>query len=86
MEHLSLIFSDGPHPLRGSKLDILVANAEDMFQLILHFYLNNFLSVLELLEGLGDPYDIVGIDVQTICITMVLYSWNKYITYVYILL
>ena len=52
---LSSVFPNGPH---GSDLDIIVADTEGMIYSIFQLYLTDFVSVLEMTEGLGDPYDV----------------------------
>ena len=54
-ETLSSVFPNGPH---GSDLDIIIADTEGMIYSIFKLYLTNFVSVLEMTEGLGDPYDV----------------------------
>ena len=51
---LSSVFPSGPH---GSDLDIIIADTEGMIYSIFQLYLTDFVSVLEMTEGLGDPYD-----------------------------
>ena len=55
LETLSSVFPNGPH---GSDLDIIIADTEGMIYSIFQSYLTDFLSVLEMTEGLGDPYDV----------------------------
>lgn len=54
---LDLVFPNGPHPRKNSQLDIIVADLEGMLYSILRFYPPDCPSVLEMIEGLGDPYD-----------------------------
>jgi len=54
---LPSVFPDGPC-LTHDKLDIIVADAEGMLYSVFQSYLTDFLSVLELIDGLGDPYDV----------------------------
>ena len=53
-ETLLSVFPNGPH---GSDLDIIIADTEGMIYSIFQLYLTDFVSVLEMTEGLGDPYD-----------------------------
>ena len=53
---LASIFTSGPH-MSDDQLDIIVANTEGMSYSALQPYLIDFASVLELVEGLGDPDD-----------------------------
>jgi len=55
MQLLSSVFPNGPH---GSDLDIIIADTEGMIYSIFKLYLTDFVSVLEMTEGLGDPYDV----------------------------
>ena len=54
-ETLLSVFPNGPH---GSDLDIIIADTEGMIYSIFQLYLTDFVSVLEMTEGLGDPYDV----------------------------
>jgi hypothetical protein len=54
---LASLFPDGPRP-SDDQLDIIVADAEGMFYSVLHSYITDFVPVLELVEGLGDPDDV----------------------------
>ena len=54
MNLLASIFPRGPCPTHN-KLDIIIANAEDMLYSVFQSHLTDFLSVLELIDGLGDP-------------------------------
>ena len=49
---LSSVFPNSPH---GSNLDIIIADMEGMIYSIFQLYLTDFVSVLEMTEGLGDP-------------------------------
>ena len=53
---LASIFTRGPR-LSDDQLDIIVADTEGMSCSVLQPYLTDFVSVLELVEGLGDPDD-----------------------------
>ena len=44
----------GPH-LSDDKLDIIIAYGEGMFYSVLQSYITDFMSVLELVKGLGNP-------------------------------
>jgi hypothetical protein len=54
MESLLIAFPSGP---RLHQLDIIVADPEGMSYSALLPYLTDFVSVVELVEGLGDPDD-----------------------------
>ena len=54
---LTSIFPNGPRP-SDDQLDIIVADTEGMLYSVLQSYLTDFVSVLELVEGLGDPDDV----------------------------
>ena len=54
---LASVFPDGPC-LTHDKLDIIVADAEGMLYSVFQSYLTDFWSVLELVDGLGDPDDV----------------------------
>jgi hypothetical protein len=54
---LASVFPDGPC-LTHNKLDIIVADVEGMLYSVFQSYLTNFLSVLELIDGLGNPDDV----------------------------
>lgn len=54
---LASIFPSGPR-LSDERLDIIVADTEGMLYSVLQSYLTDFVSVLELIEGLGDPDDV----------------------------
>jgi hypothetical protein len=54
---LTSIFPTGPR-LSDDRLDIIVADTEGMLYSVLQPYLTDFVSVLELVEGLGDPDDV----------------------------
>jgi hypothetical protein len=54
---LASVFPDGPC-LTYDKLDIIVADVEGMLYSVFQSYLTDFLSVLELVDGLGDPDDL----------------------------
>jgi hypothetical protein len=57
MNLLASAFPDGPC-LTHDKLDIIVADAEGMLYSVFPSYLTDFFSVLELIDGLGDPDDV----------------------------
>jgi hypothetical protein len=54
---LASAFPNGPC-LTHDKIDIIVADAEGMLYSVFPSYLTDFLSVLELIDGLGDPDDV----------------------------
>ena len=54
MSLLASAFPDGPC-LTQDQLDIIVADAEGMLYSVFPSYITDFLSVLELVDGLGDP-------------------------------
>ena len=54
---LASIFPNGPR-LSDDQLDIIVADTEGMLYSVFQSYLTDFLSVLELVDGLGDPDDV----------------------------
>jgi hypothetical protein len=54
---LTSIFLNGPC-VSDDQLDIIVADTEGMLYTIPQPYLTDFVSVLELVKGLGDPYDV----------------------------
>ena len=54
---LGSLFPNGPHP-SDDQLDIIIVNADGMFYSALQSYITDFMSVLELIEGLGDPDDV----------------------------
>ena len=56
-ENLSSVFPNGPD-LSYRKLDFMVADAEGVVHFVLQLYFTEFASVLELIEGLGDPDDV----------------------------
>ena len=51
------IFPNGPG-VSDDQLDIIVADTEGMLYSVLQPRLTDFVSVLELVEGLGDPDDV----------------------------
>ena len=51
---LDCIFPEGPHSKKDTKLDFIIADDESTFDLIVHFYLVDLVSVLEMLD---DPVD-----------------------------
>lgn len=53
---LASIFPSGPR-LSDDQLDIIVADTEGTLYSVLQPYLADFVLVLELVEGLGDPDD-----------------------------
>ena len=53
VKRISSVFPDGPHP-SDDNLDIIIANMEGMLYSILQSYLTDFMSVLELVDNLGD--------------------------------
>ncbi|PPQ82774.1 hypothetical protein CVT25_009269 [Psilocybe cyanescens] len=53
---LSDVFPNGPHG--KDRLDIIVADAEGMAYPIFQFCLADFMSVLEIIKGLDDPYNV----------------------------
>ena len=55
-ELLSLAFPEGPHPTNNRQLDIMVID-EGMFNSFLQLYLTYAGLALEMVDGLGDPYD-----------------------------
>jgi hypothetical protein len=57
MKKLASLFPNGPR-LSDDQLDILVADAEGIFYSVLQSYIIDFVSVLELVEGLGEPDDV----------------------------
>jgi hypothetical protein len=54
---LTSLFPNGPG-LSDDQLDIIVADVGGMFYSVLQSYITDFVSVLELVEGLGDPDDV----------------------------
>jgi hypothetical protein len=55
--NLASVFPDGPC-LTHDKSDIIVADPEGMFYSVFQSCLTDILSVLELIDGLGDPDDV----------------------------
>lgn len=55
--NLVSIFPKAPR-VSDDQLDIVVADTEGMLYSVLQSYLTDFVSVLELVEGLGDPDDV----------------------------
>jgi len=51
---LASLFPNGPH-LSGDQLDIIISNSEGMLYSVFQAFIADFVSVLELVEGLGDP-------------------------------
>ena len=54
---LASVFPNSPR-LSDDQLDIIVADTEGMLYSVLQLRLTDFVSVLELIEGLGDPDDV----------------------------
>ena len=54
---LASLFPNGPR-LSDDQLDIIVSNAEGMFCSVFQAFIADFVLVLELVEGLGDPDDV----------------------------
>lgn len=56
MKPVSKVFPEGPHPVLNEQVDIIIVTAEGMFYSFFRPYFADAASVLEMLDGLGDPF------------------------------